>query len=378
MKCEGPSRAVIDLDAYAHNMGVIRSFAGPKRRVIAVVKADAYGHGAALLGRAALRGGAFMLGVATAQEAVELRHAGIEAPILVMVSPREEELPLVVEHRLTPMISGVETARQLGELAREAGRVSTIHCKVDTGMGRQGFAADQAPEALQAISRITHLDIEGIATHFPSADTPDDPFTLSQIKTFRQVIRQVERLGVPFEFAHAANSAALINYADSLFDAVRPGLMSYGVWPMTETSERSPLRRVLRWETHVVQVRELPDGATVGYNRSFTANGPIRTAVLPVGYADGYRRHLSNNADVLIRGRRCPVRGIVSMDQTIVDVSALPEVRCGDTAVLLGADGDETVTADELARRAGTISYDILTGIGKRVVREYVGDGSDD
>ncbi len=373
MKCEGPSRAIIDLDAYAHNMGVIRSFAGPRRGVIAVIKADAYGHGAVPVGRAALRAGAAMLGVATVQEAVLLREAGIDAPILVMVNPHADELDLIVEHRLTLMVSDIATARQLGELACEAGRVSTIHCKVDTGMGRQGFAADEAAGALQAISRITHVDIEGIATHFPSSDAPEDPFTLGQIKTFRQVVRQIEKIGVPFEFAHAANSAAIINYADSLFDAVRPGLISYGLWPMPETSERSPLRRALRWETHVVQVRELPDGASISYNRTFTANGPVRTAVLPVGYADGYRRHLSNNADVLIRGRRCPVRGSVCMDQTIVDVSALPGVRCGDTAVLIGSDGDETVTAEELARRAGTISYDILTGIGKRVVREYVG-----
>ena len=378
MKCEGPSRVIVDLDAYAHNLGVVRNFAGPKRRIIAVIKADAYGHGAVPMSRAALKSGASMLGVATAQEAVALRQAGIDAPILVMVNPHESELSLIVEHRLILMVSDIETAQRLGELARETGRISTIHCKVDTGMGRQGFAADQAPESLQAISRITHIDIEGIATHFPAADVPDDPFTLSQIKTFRQVVRQIEKLGVPFEFAHAANSAAIINYADSLFDAVRPGLISYGLWPVPETAERSPLRRVLRWETHVVQVRELPDGATVGYNRTYTANGPIRTAVLPVGYADGYRRHLSNNADVLIRGRRCPVLGIISMDQTVVDVGALPEVRCGDTAVLIGADGDETVTAEELARRAGTISYDILTGIGKRVVREYVGGGSDD
>jgi alanine racemase len=378
MKYEGPSRAIIDLDAYAHNLGVVRNFAGPKRRIIAVIKADGYGHGAVPLGRAALRAGAGMLGVATVQEAVVLRAAGIDAPILVMVNPHADGLGLVVEHRLTLMISDIATAQRLGELAREAGRVTSVHCKVDTGMGRQGFAANEAPDALQAISRITHIDIEGIATHFPSSDVPDDPFTLAQIKVFRQAVREIEKRGIPFEFAHAANSAAIINYPDSLFDAVRPGLISYGVWPVADSSERSPLRRVLRWETHVVQVRDLPDGASIGYNRSFTANGPIRIAVLPVGYADGYRRHLSNNADVLLRGRRCPVRGIISMDQTVVDVSALPEVHPGDTATLIGGDGDETVTAEELARRAGTISYDILTGIGKRVVREYTGGGEEE
>ena len=373
MKCEGPSRAIVDLDAYVHNLGVVRNFAGPRSRIIAVIKADAYGHGAVRVGRTALRAGASMLGVATVQEALVLRQAGIDAPVLVMVSPHAEELGLIVEHRLTLMVSDVATAQRLGELAREANRVTAIHCKVDTGMGRQGFAIGEAPGALQAISRITHIDIEGIATHFPSSDVPDDPFTLNQIKAFRQVVRQIEKIGVPFEFAHAANSAGIINYPDSLFDAVRPGLISYGVWPVPDSSERSPLRRVLRWETQVVQVRDLPDGASIGYNRTFTANGPIRTAVLPVGYADGYRRHLSNNADVIIRGRRCPVRGIISMDQTVVDVSALPGVQPGDTAVLIGSDGDETITAEELARRAGTISYDILTGIGKRVVREYTG-----
>ncbi len=378
MKSGGPSRAIIDLDAYVHNLGVVRSFAGPNHRIIAVIKADAYGHGAVPLGRAALRAGAAMLGVATAQEGIVLRQAGIDAPVLVMVNPHADELTLIVEHRLTLMISDIATAQRLGELAREAGRVTTVHCKVDTGMGRQGFASDEAADALQAISRITHVDIEGIATHFPSSDVPEDPFTLNQIKTFRQVVRRIEKLGVPFEFAHAANSAAVINYPDSFFDAVRPGIISYGVWPVPDTAERSPLRRVLRWETNVVQVRDLPDGASIGYNRSFTANGPIRTAVLPVGYADGYRRHLSNNADVLIRGRRCPVRGSVCMDQIVVDVSALPGVQCGETATLIGSDGDETITAGELARRAGTIPYDILTGIGKRVVREYVGCGEEE
>jgi len=376
MKYEGPSRAVVDLDAYVRNLGVVRSFVGPRRRIIAVIKADAYGHGAVPVARAALRSGVCMLGVATVPEALVLRQAGIDAPILVMVTPHAGEFSLVVEHRLTLMVSDVATAQRLGELARDAGRIASIHCKVDTGMGRQGFSAEGAPAALQAISRITHIDIEGIATHFSSADVPDDPFTAGQIKTFKHVVREVEKLGVPFEFAHAASSAAIIGYPDSLFDAVRPGLISYGVWPVPDSSpDHPPLRRVLSWETTVVQVRNLPDGASIGYNRTFTANGHVRTAVLPVGYADGYRRHLSNNADVLIRGRRCPVRGNISMDQTVVDVSALPEVHCGDTATLIGSDGDETVSAAELARRAGTISYDILTGIGKRVVREYVGGG---
>lgn len=373
MSWGGPSRAVVDLDAYTHNLEVARRFAESRADIIAVIKADAYGHGAVPVARAAARAGVSMLGVATVQEGMELREAGLDTPVLVMVTPPPGDLPLAVANDLTLALSDVATAERLGDLARDAGRVASIHCKVDTGMGRQGFSPGDAPDALQQIARITHVDIEGVSTHFPAAEAPDDPGTLAQIKTFRQVLKQLERRGVPFGFAHAANSAALINYTDSLFDAVRPGLITYGVWPMDQPPARGLLRRVLRWETMVVQLRDLPAGATVSYGRTYTAPAPVRTAVLPVGYADGYRHALSNNADVLIRGHRCPVLGRVCMDQTVVDVTHLHDVRCGDTATLIGSDGDQTVTVEELARRAGTIPYDILTGIGKRVIRAYTG-----
>ena len=369
----GPSRALIDLDAYTHNLEVVRRFAGRKSRLIAVVKADAYGHGAVPIARAALAAGAFMLGVATVDEGARLRAAGITAPVLLMINPTVDGLDAVVEHALTLAVSDMTAVFRLGELARERERVVRVHVKVDTGMGRQGFLPDELPAALDQISRITHVDIEGVSTHFPCADIADDPGTVSQIKLFRQLIKQAERAGVPFELAHAANSAAVVNYPDSLFDAVRPGLMTYGVWPAEKAPFGSPLRRVLRWETRVVQVRDLPRGTTIGYGRTFTAEGPIRTAVLPVGYADGYRTAFANNADVLIRGRRCPVLGRVSMDQVVVDVSAVPNAAYGDPAVLIGADGTEEITVEELARRAGTIPYDILTGIGPRVAREYRG-----
>lgn len=370
---DGPSRVVVDLGAYAHNLGVARRFAESRAQIIAVVKADAYGHGAVPVARAAARAGVSMLGVATVWEGVEIRDAGVDIPVLVMVSPPARDLPAVVAHDLTLAVSDVETAARIGELAREAGRLATVHCKVDTGMGRQGFSLEEAPGALQQIARITHVDLEGVGTHFPAADEPDDPGTMAQIKAFRQLLRQLERMGVPFGTAHAANSAALINYTDSLFDAVRPGLITYGVWPAGRAPGQNLLRRALRWETTVVQVRDLPAGATISYGRTFTASAPMRAAVLPVGYADGYRIALSNNADVLIRGRRCPVRGRVCMDQTVVDVTGLHDVRCGDTATLIGGDGDQIITVEELAKRAGTIPYDILTGIGKRVVRTHTG-----
>jgi len=239
-------------------------------------------------------------------------------------------------------------------------------------MGRQGFDLDTAPEQLLFLTRISHIDIEGIATHFPNADQPDDPTTADQIKNFRQLLRAVSREGIPFEMAHAANSAAIINFPAAAFDLVRPGLITYGVWPMVERPADCPFRPVLRWESRVRLIRTLKAGASIGYGRTFTANSTIRVALLPVGYGDGYMHALGNRAEVLIRGRRCPVRGAVSMDQILVDVSKLPGVDVGETAVLIGADGGDAITAEELAQHADTIPYEILTRIGPRVEREYI------
>jgi alanine racemase len=223
------------------------------------------------------------------------------------------------------------------------------------------------------LTRISNIDIEGIMTHFAVADSTGDPFTATQIKLFKQVLKGLDREGVPYEMVHAANSAALINHAAACaFDAVRPGLMTYGVWPTDTAPEQSPLEPVLRWETSVVLLKDIAAGATVGYGRTYTAERPCRAAILPVGYADGYKYALGNNAEVLIRGKRCSVVGAVSMDQIVVDVTHVPGVAAGDKATLIGADGDETVTVKDLARQAKTIPYDILTGLGRRVARVYV------
>lgn len=373
MNMAHPSRAIIDLGAYASNLNLVRRLTGKSVDIIAVLKANAYGHGLVPIARVAEKVGARMLGVATVQEGMELRGNGVKAPILVMVQPQKEALPFFLEYDLTLTVADKTLAQAYGVLAHTANRIAPIHCKVDTGMGRQGINYEEAQEALQFISRITHLDLQGVYTHFPSADVPGDTFIHEQIKHFKQLIKEMEKVGFPYEIAHAANSAAIVGCKDSLFDAVRPGLITYGVWPGEEMDGARLLRPVLRWETYVAQVRKLSAGRTVGYGRTYKADRDIRTAVLPVGYADGYKHHLSNNADVLIRGRRCPVLGSVCMDQIVVDVSPLPDITPGETATLIGGDGEEKITAAELARRAGTIPYDILTGIGNRVHREYVG-----
>ena len=372
MSTPAPSRAIIDLEAYANNLAAARQLIGDEPRMVAVVKADAYGHGITRVAEKAVACGVSMLAVATVAEGVGLREAGITAPILVMTQPGRDALPPVVEHGLTLMVSDIPTTERLGELADRMNKVVSIHCKIDTGMGRQGFAVETAADDLQYLTRISPVDIEGIATHFPTADEPDDAFTYGQIKTFRQLLRQLDKQGIPYESAHAANSAAIVNYPGSTFDMVRVGLLSYGVWPTRGPATAGLLTPVLRWETRVTQVRELEPGASIGYGRTYTTPARMKVALLPVGYADGYRHALSNRADVLIRGKRCPVRGSVCMDQLVIDVSKLDDIEVDDVAVVIGGDGDEQITAEELARHAGTIPYEILAGMGPRVPREYV------
>jgi len=370
-----PSRAIVDLGAYAHNLRAVRNRLPAGCALLAVVKADAYGHGMLPIAERALQEGALMLGVAAVDEGLTLREAGIDAPILVFGQPADDALGAIVEHDLRATISSVAAAERLGAIAHKANKVAPIHCKIDTGMGRQGFTLDHAIRDLHGLTRVANIDIEGIAMHFPQADLRDDPFTLNQIKSFKQVLRQLDKEGVPYEFAHAANSPAIINYSpDALFNMVRPGLMTYGVWPTNDPPPSgSFLKPVLRWETRVTLIKDLAPGSSIGYGRTYTTGAPTRTAILPIGYADGYKHSLTNRAEVLIRGTRCPVRGSVCMDQIAVDVTHVEDAVEGDTATLIGSDGSETITAQELATLAGTIPYDILAGIGKRVHRNYIG-----
>ncbi|MCL4695141.1 MAG: alanine racemase [Candidatus Hydrogenedentes bacterium] len=377
MKVPSSSRAYIDLNAYGRNLGVVRSMIPKECGIIAVVKGNAYGHGAVPIARRAVVEGAEMLGVATVKEAVELRAAGIDAPILVLVQPAEDVLSAAVEYDLRLTISDVAVAERVGELARRANRVVPLHCKIDTGMGRQGFSMDDAVSEMMRLTRISHIDIEGVCTHFSIAENGRDPFTANQVRQFRQVLKLIEKEGIPYEMTHAANSAAVVGHPAAALDMVRPGLMTYGVWPTDSPPAESPLRPVLRWETQVILVKDIKKGDSVGYGRTFTAGDAIRVAVIPVGYADGYKHSLSNRASVLIRGKRCAVRGRISMDQTVVEVSHVQGISIGDTVTLIGSDGRESITAEELAERGGTIPYEILTGIGPRVEREYVDDPSE-
>ncbi len=367
----GTSQVAVDLGAYAHNLRYIRGRIPEECQVMAVVKANGYGLGIVPIAERALAAGVEMLGVAAVSEGIHLREAGITAPILVLLQPQEDQLGPAIKHGLRLALSDVATGERIGELARKAKRVVTVHCEIDTGMGRQGFNTDSALQEIMSLTRISNIDMEGVMTHFPDAETPNDAFSVNQLKTFRHLLRQLEKSGIPYEMAHASNSAGIVNVPNAELDLVRPGLMTFGVWPSSAAPPEASLRDVVTWRTRVALVRDVAGGANISYGRTWRAPSPIRTALVPVGYADGFPVALSNTGEVLIRGRRCPVRGRVCMDAIVVDVTHVPGVAAGDTVTLIGQDGSERIAIEDVARLANTIPYEILTGIGPRATRVY-------
>ncbi len=376
-----PTEAVIDLAALAHNYRVAVEVGG--RPAIGVVKADAYGHGAVEVARELVGQGCPMLAVALVEEGLELRRAGIAAPILVLGAAYGDRYDLLVRHRLVPVVFEASHLRGLAEAARAAGVRAAAHLKIDTGMGRVGLRPQALPELLELARRTPEVGLEGLCTHFASADLEDRGLTERQVALFDGAAEAMRRAEMPLRFRHLANSAGTVDYPAARQDLTRPGILLYGYLPML-ASARSPLanqvagrlRRVLEWRTAVVQLKTVEAGTPISYGGRWVAQRLSRIATLPVGYADGYPRQLSGRpgfgrAEVIIRGRRAPVAGTVCMDMTMVDVTDVPGAAEGDEVVLLGARGGEAIDADELADRAGTISYEILCGVGRRVPRRY-------
>jgi alanine racemase len=349
-----------------------------------VVKADAYGHGAVPVARALVEAGCPMLAVALVEEGIELREAGLAAPVLVLGAAYGEEYDLLVRHRLTPIVFTPEHVQALAAAARRAATRASAHLKVDTGMGRVGFLPSELGALLELLRAAPEVRVEGVCTHFASADLEPRATTERQVALFNDVSATLERAGFHLKH-HLANSAGTVEYPDARQDVTRPGIMLYGYLPFARGAAPSPaiagalasLRQPLTWRTAITHVKSVAAGTPISYGGKWIAARPSRIATLPVGYADGYRRHFSGRsdygrADVLVRGRRAPVAGTVCMDMTMVDVTDVPGAAVGDEVVLLGAQGAERVDADELAAKAGTISYEILCGLGRRVPRRYV------
>jgi len=369
-----PTHAEIDLSAIAANVALACRLAGPETRVMAVVKADAYGHGAVPVARVALAAGATWLGVAIPEEAVPLRAAGIASRILVLGPVAPEQAELVADHDLEQCVCDPAQAEALDRAARARGRVLALHLKVDTGMGRVGLRPREVRGVAEKIRALPSVRLAGLMTHFADAEAEEPGFAREQLARFADAARDLPAVpqgGMPLR--HAANSAALLFLPESRLDLVRPGIMLYGYHPRgPRGGPEPPLRPALRLRTAISQIRDVARGESVSYGRTFVAPRDLRVATLPVGYADGCGRLLSNRGQVLIRGQRVPIVGRVCMDMTMVDVSGLPDVRVGDEAVLIGRQGADEITADEVAELQGTISYEILCRIGPRVPRIYL------
>jgi alanine racemase len=364
-----PTWLEVDLEAIAHNVRRVASdIVGPSTRVLAVLKADAYGHGAARVARTALNNGASYLGVASVNEGTALRQAGINAPILILGFVPAWQAREVVLNGLSATLFDLDVARALSRAGGELDRAVPIHVKVDTGMGRLGLLPHQVVALVQELQLLPRLQLEGIFTHFSVADS-DAEYTLWQIGRFRQVLDDLAKLGIRFPLTHAANSAAILSLPESHFNMVRLGLVMYGLDPSPQVPCPPDFRSALAFKTQVAQVKTLPPGSFVSYGNTYRTVEEQQIAVIPVGYADGFRRAPRHWGYVLVRGRPAAIVGRVCMDQTMIDVTSIPGVRQGDEVVLIGQQGQQCITAEEVAERLGTINYEVISEILARVPR---------
>jgi alanine racemase len=366
-----PTWAEIDLDALLHNLAGVRRRLGD-RPLLAVVKADAYGHGAVPVARVLERAGVGHFGVALPEEGIEIRRAGVRAPILLLGGCTPEQADLVLGHDLTAAVYRRDQVEAIAAAATRRGITARVHLKVDTGMGRLGVPVDAvgafADQFLAAAGGRVRL--EGAYSHFAVADDPGDRFTARQIDLFRQAVETLRSRGLEPALLHLANSAAVTDHPPAWLTLARPGLILYGYAPSGLVAA-GDWRPVLAVRTRIIYLKEVPAGTSLGYGRTWVAARPSRIASLPAGYDDGLPRLLGNRGHVLIHGRPAPIVGRISMDLTTVDVTDIPQARLGDTATLIGAEGGERLGADRLADWAGTIPWDILCGVGSRVPRFY-------
>ena len=366
-----PSRVTVDLGALASNIRWIKARVGGDVALMAVLKANAYGHGAAAVARAALQNGADLLAVANMAEALELREAHIEAPILMLSYVPAEAIPTALEHDLSVTIIDEACAARCVSATGNTGLMLKVHVKVDTGMGRLGVLPQAMHALCHQLQDAPGIRLEGVYTHFATAD--DDPaYMREQLKTFDRVQSELRSAGFRFKYIHAANSAALLNGGDSRFNVVRPGVLLYGLEPMLESGFAQQIRPVMAWKTQIAQVKTLPPDSPVGYGNAYRTRGWETIAVAPVGYADGLRRSPYTWREVLIHGRRAPLVGRVSMEKITINISHIPGAAVGDEVVLMGRQGDDCISADEIAAWIHSNNYEVVTSIAPRVPRTYI------
>lgn len=364
-----PTHCAIDLAALCWNYRQVKKLVAPGVKILSVVKANAYGHGAPEAAAALAGAGGDGFGVATLEEGIELRQAGIRAPILVLTAVYAEQLDEFLRHDLTPAVSDLGTLKQVERLMQKRGAPLKFHLKVDTGMGRLGLLHSEIDSWLGEITGLKALGLAGLFSQLAHAEDAGGDYTKSQIDHFSRVLDRCRAAGLNPPAIHLANSAGVIGVPAAHGTMVRPGVMLYGCYPTPAMAGRVELKPVLSWKTRILQLKEFPAGASIGYGRTFTTKRKSLIATLPVGYADGYHRLLSNRGAALVGGKRAPIAGRISMDLTMLDVTDIRGINQGDEVVLIGRQGGESISADEVAGWAETISYEVLTSISARVPR---------
>lgn len=370
-----PTRAEISLGALRSNLQEVRRVA-PKAEVLAVVKANAYGHGAVPVALELERAGVRLFGVALVEEGLELREAGLRGEILVLGGTYDGAWPELLAQNLVPTVFREEHVARMAEAAKRSGTRARVHVKIDTGMGRIGVQTDQVPSFLAVLARHPEIEVEGVLSHFANADLADAELTREQVRRFKTALEQFRKAGHEPRYRHLSNSAGAMDLPevrDGLeLNLIRPGLMLYGMAPAKWLGDRAKLTPVMAWKTAVSHLKQVPPGTPISYGSTWVAKRPSMIATIPVGYADGYSRMNSSKANVIIRGQRAPIAGRVCMDMCMIDVTDVDGAEVGDEVVLMGAQGSERVSAEEVAANMQTIVYEVVCGVGARVPRVAV------
>jgi alanine racemase len=378
--------AEIDLDAIAHNVRQLRHITDPKARLMAVVKADAYGHGVTQVSRRVLESGADVLAVARLHEGIELRRAGFDVPVLIFGYTPPSLAAGIIKYDLTQTVWSYQTAQALSAAAVASNRSIKIHLKIDTGMGRLGLLTDglrppaqdpnsirKATREVQAIAKLAGLELEGIYTHFATADSADKVYALKQFELFMDFLNELQQAGLTIPVRHAANSAAIIDLPQTHLDMVRPGISIYGLYPSDEVDKsRISLKPAMALKARVVHLKKVPAGFSISYGCTHKTRTPTTIASVPVGYADGFSRLLSSRGHMLVGGHRAPIVGRVCMDQTMLDVGHIPDVDIEDEVVIFGRQGDEMISVDEIAALLNTINYEIVSALTHRIHKVFL------
>ena len=375
------TRAEINLKAFKHNLQNLKTALGSKTEIMAVVKADAYGHGALPCAKTAIESGVGYLGAGVIEEGIELRKNGIKDPVLILGGIFADEVADLVHHNLSTILSTSHLAEALSREGKKQGKTVNIHIKIDTGMNRLGVYPEDLLALTEKIGNLPNLKIEALSTHFSSADDEDLSITNQQIELFKKALNKLTNAGIIPSLTHLSNTSAIFRFPESHSKMVRPGLILYGALPspilnsvvqsFCKNENLKSFEPVMQWKSRIILLKSVQKGQALSYSRKYLTQKDSRIATIPIGYADGLSRRLSNNMEVLVKGKRVPQVGTICMDMSLIDVSEVPNVQIGDEVVIFGKQGEEVIQVEELAQKANTLPYEILCNVGKRVPRIY-------